>query len=287
MRLGLTTPIVTLYPPGASEWEHTATVDDLMRIATAADELGYHHLTCSEHIAVPREIAKVRGGRYWDPLATLSFLAARTTDVKLLTSVVVLGYHHPLEIAKRYGTLDLLSRGRLVLGVGVGSLREEFELLGAEFENRGALADESLREIRASLSNPTPGRYPGFVVDPVAVQERVPVWVGGQSRRSLRRALELGDGWMPFGHSPAEFGRWLSEADVPEGFAVALRAAGLDPIGDPDGSLETLAELESARATYATVTFTARDAVHFTEQMDALMSLQGNRSQPGSRRRED
>jgi alkanesulfonate monooxygenase SsuD/methylene tetrahydromethanopterin reductase-like flavin-dependent oxidoreductase (luciferase family) len=107
-------------------------------VAQAADQLGYHHLTCSEHVAVPVAAVARRGSAYWDPLATLAFLAARTTAIRLATHVLVLGYHHPLAIAKRYGTLDRLSNGRLILGLGVGTLAEEFDLLGAPFADRGA-----------------------------------------------------------------------------------------------------------------------------------------------------
>ena len=83
----------------------------------------------ARHIAVPVDIAAVRGGRYWDPLATFGYLAAVTHRIRLATFVLVLGYHHPLQIAKQYGTLDVVAGGRLILGVGVGSLREEFDLL--------------------------------------------------------------------------------------------------------------------------------------------------------------
>ena len=93
-----------------------------------------------------------RGTRYWDPLATLGYLAARTQRIRLATNVLVLAYHHPLEIAKRYGTLDKVSNGRLILGVGVGSLKEEFDLLGAPFDDRGPRGDDALRALRASLS---------------------------------------------------------------------------------------------------------------------------------------
>ena len=104
------------------------------RSSTEAERLGYDFCTCSEHVAVPVEAAATRGATYWDPLPTFGFLAARTSDIRFATFVLVLGYHHPLAIAKRYGTLDRVSDGRLVLGVGVGSLEDEFVLLGAEFE---------------------------------------------------------------------------------------------------------------------------------------------------------
>src|SRR4051794_17300369 len=117
--LGILTPVLTLTTGGHASWERDGTIDDVVLIARAADELGYDHLTCSEHVAVPEAAVAVRGGRYWDPLATFGYLAAHTERVRFTTDVLVLGYHHPLEIAKRYGTLDQICGGRLVLGVGV------------------------------------------------------------------------------------------------------------------------------------------------------------------------
>lgn len=130
-KLSVATPVVTMFPHSSGDWEKDATIEDLARIAEAADGLGYHHLTCSEHVALPATETGRRGTRYWDPLATFGYLAARTRRIRLATNVLVLGYHHPLDIAKRYGTLDRISGGRLILGVGVGSLKEEFDLLGA------------------------------------------------------------------------------------------------------------------------------------------------------------
>lgn len=186
-----------------------------------------------------------RSGRYWDPLATFGYVAARTSRIRLLTDVLVLGYHHPLEIAKRYGTLDRLSDGRLVLGLGVGSLQEEFELLGVPFDDRGERADDHLRALRASMSQIAPSydgphyRFSGMVIDPCAVQEHVPFWIGGRTARSLRRAVELGDGWCPFGLEPAAIDQMLTRARTTEAWvrrgaelAVVLQTARpLDPTG--------------------------------------------------------
>jgi probable F420-dependent oxidoreductase len=158
-------------------------------------------------VAIPRAVVPVRGGRYYDPLATFGFLAAQTEHVRFVTHVLVLGYHHPLAVAKRYGTLDRLSGGRLVLGVGVGTLAEEFRLLGARFEGRGEVYEDALRALRAAFGRAEP-RYAGshyrfddVVVDPCGVQEAIPIWLGGRTARSLRRALVFGDGWDPFGLS--------------------------------------------------------------------------------------
>src|SRR5205807_10250917 len=140
----------------------------------------------------PTSAAPTRGARYWDPLATFGFLAARTERIRLATHVLVLGYHHPLELAKRYGTLDRVSGGRLILGLGVGTLKEEFDLLGVPFDGRGERADAAIRELRASLSKRQPGFYESVVVDPCAVQDRMPIWIGGRTARSLRRAVGPG-----------------------------------------------------------------------------------------------
>ncbi|MGW8885417.1 LLM class flavin-dependent oxidoreductase [Streptomyces sp. NPDC055749] len=124
MRLGINSPVVTAVPGVHSPWERTAGIEELGAVAEAADRLGFDHLTCSEHVAVPADIAEQRGGTYWDPLATFGYLVARTRRIRFATQVLVLGYHHPLALAKRYGTLDRVSGGRLVLGLGVGSLEE-------------------------------------------------------------------------------------------------------------------------------------------------------------------
>uniref|UniRef100_UPI002454A6F1 TIGR03619 family F420-dependent LLM class oxidoreductase n=1 Tax=Nocardia carnea TaxID=37328 RepID=UPI002454A6F1 len=228
MQIGISSPIVVTHPATTAGWERGAGIAELARIAETADRLGFHHLTCSEHIAVPVDIAEERGGTYWDPLATLGFLAARTAGIRLATQVLVLGYHHPLEIAKRYGTLDLVSGGRLVLGLGIGSLRAEFDLLGASFTDRGARADEALAALRAALSRERPeyhGRYYDYqdlLVRPHAVQPRVPLWIGGRTRRSLRRAIEFGDGWVPFGLPLTDLRAMLDTVELPGRFDLVL-----------------------------------------------------------------
>ncbi|GAB3488545.1 TIGR03619 family F420-dependent LLM class oxidoreductase [Nocardiopsis coralliicola] len=280
MRVGIASPVVTRVPGAHSEWEHAAGIEELGAIAEAADRLGLHHLTCSEHVAVPEGEAERRGAVYWDPLAVFGYLAARTSRIRLATQVLVLGYHHPLEIAKRYGTLDRVSGGRLVLGLGVGSLEEEFTLLGAEFAGRGARADDALAALRSGLSERTPEHhgphydYAGMVVEPHAVQERVPLWIGGRTRRSLRRALEHGDGWVPFGLSAAELSEMLGGIEPPPGFEVVLAPGRpLDPGGDPSGAESALGRLREAGATLAGVRIDSRSAEHFCDQLGALAEV--------------
>ena len=283
MRLGITSPIVTALPGFSAPWEREAGIADLAQIAAVADRLGFDHLTCSEHVAVPEAVAEERGGTYWDPLATLGYLAAHTTRIRLVTQVLVLGIHHPLEVAKRYGTLDVVSGGRLVLGVGVGSVEEEFSLLGADYRARGAIADDALAALRGSLGRRVPEHhgphfsYSGMVVEPHAVQARVPLWIGGHTARSLRRARELGDGWMPFGLPRDQLRTMLTETPLPDGAEVVLGAGRpVDPIGEPERTTRAIARTRAAGATLVTLHVAATSLEHYIEQLEALTELEEN-----------
>ncbi|WP_100497436.1 LLM class F420-dependent oxidoreductase [Geodermatophilus chilensis] len=282
MQIGIVSPVVTLVPGAHSPWERSAGVQELGLVAEAADRLGYAHLTCSEHVAVPTDVAETRGATYWDPLATFGHLAARTRRIRFATQVLVVGYHHPLEIAKRYGTLDRVSGGRLTLGLGVGSLEEEFALLGVPFEERGPRADDAIAALRAALSRREPAYsgkfydFSGFVVEPHAEQERVPLWIGGRTMKSLRRAVTVGDGWVPFGLSFDEMRDMLAAAGVPDGFDVVLSAGrALDPIGNPDRVRHALDRPREAGATTVNVALAADSVGHYCEQLHALAELAG------------
>lgn len=280
MLLGIGSPVVTRHPATAARWEADAGVEELAAIAEAADRLGLHHMTCSEHVAVPADVAVERGGTYWDPLATFGYLAARTSRLRLVTQVLVLGFHHPLEIAKRYGTLDTVSGGRLVLGLGVGSLREEFDLLGAPFSGRGARADEAIMALRAAMGTTAPahsGEHYSFaemVVDPTTTQAQVPLWIGGRSARSLRRAVELGDGWVPFGLPLRELTEMLAAVELPADFSVVLSPGRpLDPLGDRDRSTRALDRVREAGATITAPYIAAESAAHYIDQLAALREI--------------
>jgi probable F420-dependent oxidoreductase len=292
VKLGIVTPAVTRLPRAHAQWEEAAGIDEIARVAVEAERLGYHHLTCSEHVALPAEVAETRGATYWDPLATFGYIAASTTTIRLATHVLVLAYHHPLAIAKRYGTLDRVSGGRLVLGVGVGSLREEFELLGAEFEGRGDRADDAIRALRASLSQIEPVyrgghyAYDGFVVDPCALQPHVPIWVGGRTARSLRRAVALADGWAPFGLARADLAAMIARArdseawaarvglpDAPPFELVLQNEHPFDPGAEPDRARDAAARLAEAGATTLNVRFVHHSLDHYLEQLAAMQEL--------------
>jgi probable F420-dependent oxidoreductase len=281
-KLGILTPVLTLVPGAHAAWERNGSIDDVARIAEAADRLGYDHLTCSEHVAVPQEAVAVRGGRYWDPLPTFGYLAARTQRIRFTTNVLVLGYHHPMAIAKRYGTLDRVTNGRLVLGLGVGTLAEEFALLDASFADRGGRADDALRALRVALSEDAPsyqGEYfafAGMVLDPRPVQAHVPFWIGGRTARSLRRAVELADGWCPFWLTAAKAADFLARAELPPSFEVVLQSeAALDPIGSPQEATDAANELVAAGATALSLKFVHHSVDHYIEQLEAMVRLLG------------
>jgi probable F420-dependent oxidoreductase len=286
VKLGIITPVLTLLPRAHAHWEETARFDDVIAIVQEADRLGYHHCTCSEHVAVPVDVAAVRGGRYFDPLATFGALGAATSNIRFAAHVVVLGYHHPLAIAKRYGTLDVVTDGRLILGVGVGSLREEFDLLDAPFDDRGARADDAMRALRAALSQREPayhGKYydfEGVLVDPSAVQPHVPMWVGGRTSRSLRRAVDLGDGWAPFGLRTADLETMLRRIDrrADRPFEVIVQNEHpLDPLAEPERVAEQLQRFAGIGATGVNVRFVHHSRAHYIEQLGALVDVARSR----------
>jgi probable F420-dependent oxidoreductase len=287
LTVGITTPVLTMLPDAHASWEVDGTIEDVAMVAQAADRLGYSHLTCSEHVIVPPDIAAVRGSRYWDPLATFGYLGAVTSRIRFTTNVLVLGYHHPLEIAKRYGTLDQVTGGRVTLGLGVGSLREEFELLGADFDDRGPRADDALSALRAALSQRLPeyaGPYYQFsdvVVDPCARQAVVPLWIGGRTARSLRRAVELGDGWVPFGLRATEMGAMIAAARETAAWnvrqhpleVVLQNGRAADPTGDPEGARRIVDNLVGAGATGLQLRFVHHSLPHYLEQLEAMAEL--------------
>ncbi|MFJ7902897.1 LLM class F420-dependent oxidoreductase [Streptomyces sp. NPDC096198] len=227
-------PVQALSVLFAESWEAAAGPEDLVEVARAADRAGFDYLGSCDHVAVPRRLAPAMGTVWYDPVATLSHLAAVTTRVRLLSHVALVGLRHPLVTAKQYATLDRLSGGRLVLGVGAGHVPEEFEALGVDFGTRGALLDESIDALRAALG---PDEFPvhhgktyafeGLGQRPRPVQARVPLWVGGSSPAALRRAALRGDGWLPQGDPRermpgliARLARTRAEAGIEEPFTV-------------------------------------------------------------------
>ena len=140
---GMQLPVQAQSAVFAEPWEVDADPGDLVEIARTADRAGFAYLAACDHVAIPRRLADAMGTTWYDPVATLSFLAGVTERVRLLSHVAIVGLRHPLIGAKQYATLDHLSGGRLILGVGAGHVAEEFDVLGADFAGRGPLLDET------------------------------------------------------------------------------------------------------------------------------------------------
>jgi probable F420-dependent oxidoreductase len=288
VKLGIITPVLTQFPGVHGAWEPTGTIEDVARIAQAAERFGYELMTCAEHIAIPARIPEGGtnpGSCYWDPLATYGYLAAHTSRLRLATIVLPLPYHHPLEIAKRYGTLDRICGGRLILGVGTGYLKPEFAVLGASFEDRNERSDDAIRALRASFGRREPEYhgtffdFSGMLIDPCGVQERVPIWIGGNTRRSLRRAVELGDAWYPFGVTPEQVSTWLGLAketdawqqrDEPVQVYLGTR---VDPLGARDDTAATLRSLRDAGAEGVMLRFVHDTLDQYLGQLEAMPAL--------------
>ncbi|MFD6299417.1 TIGR03619 family F420-dependent LLM class oxidoreductase [Streptomyces sp. NPDC060235] len=203
---GMQLPVQSQSTMYAEAWEADAGPADLVDIARAADRAGFAYVAACDHVAIPHRLADAMSTVWYDPVATLAHLAAVTERVLLLSHVAIVGLRHPLVTAKQYATLDHLSGGRLVLGVGAGHVEEEFTAVGADFAHRGAVLDETIDALRAALG---PDEFPvhhgktydfeGLGQRPRPAQERVPVWVGGSSPAAVRRAALRGDGWLPQG----------------------------------------------------------------------------------------
>lgn len=195
-----------------------ATVESISILARLGEDLGFDIFCVSDHIVFPNhfktkfpysESGELTGmsGECLEPLTLLSFLAAQTRTVRLLTSVLVLPYREPVFTAKIIASLDYLSGGRVIAGCGVGWLAEEFERLGAPpFEERGSVTDEYIQVFKELWTGDTPsfaGKYTRFsdiTFEPKPVQKpHPPIWVGGDSPSALRRAALFGDGWYPTG----------------------------------------------------------------------------------------
>jgi probable F420-dependent oxidoreductase len=238
MRFGLGVPTGTeglMYPvPYAGP-------DDAVRLAVAAEELGFDSVWGNDHVSTQAYVRAefAEPPRYYDPMLYLAYVAARTTRIRLATCVLVLPFRNPVLVAKMAATLDQLSGGRFVLGVGIGAYREELSAMDPDRRiNRGEYAREAIegltllwRERNASYQ----GRFVSFQdVEsyPKPVRGTVPILSGGNAPGSRERAALLGDGWMPACLTPEEVAAGVSQIrdsaeaagrDLPAGFEVALQ----------------------------------------------------------------
>ena len=200
---------------------------DVVEFGIRAEALGYDSVWVNHHILnIGYIYDRLEDRPYYDALTVLTWVAARTEHVRLGTTVLVLPYLNPLVLAKTVATLDVMSGGRVSLGVGVGMLREENEALGSDFSTRGAYADESIEVLRDLWTSEDPsysGRffdYGGFKFAPKPVQSPgIPILIGGMSSAAMRRAARFGDGWHPNGGAIDELGhRYAALKNMCEGY---------------------------------------------------------------------
>ena len=294
---GLALPVQTLTRTLADPWEDTAGVEELVAVARKAEATGHSFVGVCDHVAIPdNDYAKHMGTTWYDTVATLAYLAACTTTVNLASAVWIASYRHPLLTAKSFGTLDRLSGGRAILGVGAGHVEAEFEALGVDFDRRGQLLDETLEAVRGAFA----GRYVSHDGDafsyrdvgvgPAPVRE-LPIWVGGSGRPAWRRAGRYGDGYVPMGNPASQYG------EIIDTMLAAAAAAGREdarfdvgymppwcylladtaPEGLPFvmacGTERIAADIRGARAAGANtfhLKFRARTLEEYLEQFDAF-----------------
>ena len=204
--IGMQLPVAAQSTVFAAPWEATAGPDELLRVAQACDRAGFFYVAVCDHVCIPRERAAAMSTVWYDPVATLGWLAAATRSVRLLSYVYVAAYRHPLQTAKAFATLDTLSGGRVILGVGAGHLEAEFAALGIDFARRGALLDDAIDVIAKAFVDEFPQHDgPVWTIHDVGIRPRPvqrprpPIWVGGNTPAALRRAAARGDGWLPQG----------------------------------------------------------------------------------------
>jgi probable F420-dependent oxidoreductase len=215
VRFGMQLPVQSQSTYYVEPWEATAGRDELAAIATACDESGFDYVAVCDHVAIPADRAEAMGTAWYDTVATLGWLAGITERVRLLSHVWVPAYRHPLATAKAFATLDELSGGRAILGVGAGHVEAEFDVLGVPFADRGRLTDEAIDGIRAAWSAEFGWGDGGFGQQPRPRQHGgPPIWVGGSSPPALRRAALRGDGWLPQGTTKAEMAAAIESIDA-------------------------------------------------------------------------
>ena len=233
-------------------------------LAQAADALGFESLWVAEHVIFPQEIVTRPGDDHvevdtslplFDPFVVLATLGAKTENIRLGTDVFNIGLRHPFVTARSVATTDLMTNGRVSLGVGSSWLRQEWEAMELDFASRGGRVDEAIDICRALWSEESVEHHGAFfdfapvVFNPKPIQRRIPIHIGGDSRRALRRVVERGDGWIAMLQTVDSFSEattWLEHACDRAGRSYRdLERTALDR--DPDA--EDIAQWEKAGAT--------------------------------------
>jgi probable F420-dependent oxidoreductase len=285
---------------------HLATPEIIRATAVRAEQLGYDSVWVSDHVVVPNDNVGYLGEGMFDPLVTLAVAAGATSRVRLGTTVLIVPYRQAVVAAKMISTLDALSAGRVILGIGAGWLAAESAMLGVPFAERGAMTDEYLAAMRELWTSPEPtfaGKYTqfsGLRFAPKPVQQpHPPIWVGGHSRASLRRAVRDGTAWHPINRTPTEMQAGRAELArlcqaqgraVPPALAPRHDVCVLGPgqsarpsvrpghalVGEPPAVVDRLHELAECGAEHVVLEFLAADG----RELDAQLVTFAERVRP-------
>jgi probable F420-dependent oxidoreductase len=283
------------YPDCHGADGHLLDAGPVPALAAAAEAAGWHGMAFTEHPAPTARWLAAGGHQTLDPFVALGAAAAVTDELRLLTYLAVLPYRNPLLVAKAAATVDQLSGGRFVLGAGAGYLKSEFLAVGADFDRRNALLDEAL-DVMARSWNGQPFDHAGLGFDardvqvlPAPPQQPIPVWLGGNARRTLERVATKAQGWLPLLGSPslarttrtAHVGSLDDLADrvallrdlAGDRFGsldIAVPMAGGDPTRDAEGQRDTLGRMAELGATWVIVVTAARPQPAAAEFIEAF-----------------
>jgi probable F420-dependent oxidoreductase len=255
-----------------------STAELVLACALAAEQRDIESLWITDHIAIPPDDAEGSGGRYLDTLTTLAWLGGATSQIKLGSSVLILPYRPRLPTAKQVATIQELTGGRLILGVGTGWMEPEFRALGIDRHQRGKITDETLAFFNEC-----------FARDEVALNEqsflfkprppKPPILVGGAPPHALRRAAELADGWIPMARDPDQIAAAASQyrdltdnLGKPRGNLTVLTAL---PLDDRDNARQTLDQYRALGADRVIVGMRYANSESYVEQLDKLISITG------------
>lgn len=282
--VGLQLPVQTQSITTSEPWEREAGPGDLAEIAVVADRAGFDYVGVCDHVSLPESVASTMSTFWLDPMTTLGFIAANTTKIMLLTHVYVLPYRNPLLAAKQFATLDYLSGGRAICGIGAGHVEAEFDHLGVDFDGRGRAVAEGVPRLAELLEHEF---VDGFGARPRPVQPpRPPIWIAGSTPAAIKRAARLADGWLPQSPAGQDMVDLLMATRASAGrsgpFVIGHIAAPLY-VGKPDwdtgpytmsGSAGELAERLIAGAPAAVnqiqVRFKARGLTELSDQLQAF-----------------
>ena len=253
-----------------------ATAETVRACARAAEDAGLDDLWVADHIAIPPDDAEGSGGRYLDPLGTLAWLAASTERIGLGTAVLNLPYRPALPTAKWIATIQELSGGRLLLGVGLGWMDAEFRALGVDRRRRGAIADELLDFLdRCFAGDHVIANGQEFLFRPRPA--RPPIYVGGAAPHALTRAVRYGEGWLPMARDPERLAphieqlrKLAAEAGKPPPEVVALTGV---PLDEPSRARERIAAFEAVGVTRMILGARYDTAAQFRENVKSLGRL--------------